>query len=108
MTGRLSRTWRTTIGGFSLTAISHLRMRFQATHRAVVEVREFDADSIIFLARDLPEPDQLVAEIAQPTYPIYMMGKIVIDKTPPGARSRIALNPASMAALLHMWAKLAR
>lgn len=92
-----------------------LRMRFQATHRAIAEGREVDPDSIISLAPNLAELSQLVTELAQPTYSINATGKILIDKTPPGARSPnladavcIALNPASMAAWAEMWAKLAR
>lgn len=66
-----------------------LRMRFEATHRAVngggvdLETR----DSIISIAPDLPELPQLLQELSQPTYSINAAGKFVVDKTPAGFKS---------------------
>ena len=91
-----------------------LRLRFQATHRAVSGQRPFDADSIISIPSDLPELTQLCIELSQPTYSINTAGKILIDKAPDGARSpnladsvMIAYNPASRANWALMWQKLA-
>jgi hypothetical protein len=90
-----------------------LRMRFQATHRAIAENKTVDPDTIISLAPNLPELSELISELAQPTYSIDAAGKILIDKSPPGTKSPnladavcIAFNPASMAARLHIWSKL--
>jgi phage terminase large subunit len=64
-----------------------LRQRFQATHRAVAEGGEFDPDELISIAPDLDELQQLLQELAQPTYSINNAGKIVIDKAPAGFKS---------------------
>ena len=64
-----------------------LRMRFQATHRAVVEGMDVDPDTIISIAPDLPELSLLIMELSQPTYAINQVGKIVVDKAPDGTKS---------------------
>lgn len=64
-----------------------LRTRFQKTHRAVTEQLPFDADEIIALSSSLPELARLTTELSQPTYTINGVGKIIVDKTPEGARS---------------------
>lgn len=64
-----------------------LRMRFQATYRAVVEGMEYDPDEIISIPLDLPERTKLQMELSQPTYSINTAGKIIVDKAPDGARS---------------------
>ena len=64
-----------------------LRLRFQATHRAVTEGKQVDADDIISLDPELEELAQLIQELSQPTYSINNVGKIVIDKAPDGAMS---------------------
>jgi hypothetical protein len=64
-----------------------LRLRFQQTHRAVVEGMTVDPDSIISLDPALPELQQLVAELSQPTYSLNAAGKILVDKVPDGAAS---------------------
>jgi phage terminase large subunit len=90
-----------------------LRMRFQATHRAIAEGRAADPDAIISLAPHLAELAQLLQELSQPTYSINAAGKVVIDKTPPGCRSPnladavcIAFSPATISNRLHVWAVL--
>jgi hypothetical protein len=64
-----------------------LRARFQATHRAVVEGAQFDPDEIISIAPDLPELQQLIQELGQPTFSINGAGKVAIDKAPQGFKS---------------------
>jgi phage terminase large subunit len=74
-----------------------LRLRFQNTFRAVIEKLPYDADSIICIDPQLPELQQLVAELVQPTYSINTVGKIVIDKTPDGAMSPNLFDGVMMA-----------
>jgi len=88
-----------------------LRLRFQATHRAVVDRMPFDADEIISINPGIPELSALTMELSQPTYSINAVGKIVIDKQPPGTRSpnladavMIAFEPSSRC--LETWMKL--
>jgi phage terminase large subunit len=90
-----------------------LRQRFQDTHRAVAEGKPVDPDAIISVAPWLPELSDLCNELAQPTYSIKGARKILIDKSPDGARSPnladavcIAFSPGSHAAWAHMWSKL--
>jgi hypothetical protein len=64
-----------------------LRLRFQATYRAVVEKMPFNPDEIISIDPNLPELTQLVTELSQPTYDINTVGKIVINKMPDGTAS---------------------
>jgi phage terminase large subunit len=89
-----------------------LRMRFEQTHRAVVQKLPVDIDAIISIAPNLEELMQLQVELSQITYSINASGKIVIDKQPPGTLSpnradsvNIAFSPQSRA--LEVWAKLA-
>lgn len=70
----------------------HLRMRFQATHRVIEELKSktdvaFDADELISIDADLPELRKLVQELSQPTYSINGAGKVLIDKAPDGSPS---------------------
>lgn len=66
-----------------------LRLKFQATHRAVTEGGNFDPDDLISLSSDMPEKHlrALQNELSQPTYSTNAAGKIVIDKMPDGAKS---------------------
>ena len=91
-----------------------LRLRFQATHRAVAGQRPFDPDSIISISSELPELTQLCMELSQPTYSINTVGKLLIDKKPDGACSpnladavMITYNPTSRANWELMWQRLA-
>lgn len=88
-----------------------LRLRFQATYRAIVEKMPFDPDDLISIDPKLPDLLSLTMELSQPTYSINAVGKILIDKAPDGMRSpnladavMIAYQPASR--VLEMWAKL--
>lgn len=88
-----------------------LRLRFQATYRAIVEHLPYDVDDLISIAPQLPELLALTMELSQPTYSINTVGKIVIDKAPDGMRSpnladavMICYQPASR--MLELWAKL--
>ncbi|NII73250.1 hypothetical protein FHW84_001819 [Dyella sp. SG562] len=89
-----------------------LRLRFQATYRAVVEGMPFNEDDLISISSGLPHREALVAELSQPTYTINGVGKVIVDKAPEGAKSpnladsvMIAYQPGAHA--LSIWAKLA-
>lgn len=71
-----------------------LRLRFQRTFRAVAMVaagedwREaYDPDDLISLNPAMPELHKVVNELSQPTYTQSTTGKMMVDKTPEGARS---------------------
>lgn len=67
-----------------------LRLRFQATYRAVVEGMPFDPADIISIDKSAIDPGdfaKLCQELSQPTYDTNTIGKIVIDKAPEGTRS---------------------
>jgi len=66
-----------------------LRMRFEKTHRAVVDGAVFDPDELISISEQIPPHvrTKLVAELSQPTYDINTAGQMIIDKTPDGTRS---------------------
>ena len=64
-----------------------LRKRFQLTYRAVVEKMPYEPDDLISISSALPESRQLIAELSQPTFSQNNTGKILVDKTPDGARS---------------------
>jgi phage terminase large subunit len=79
-----------------------LRMKFQATYRAVVMgERPFDPEALISLPADLPELNELLVELSQPLFKLNQTGKVVIDKKA-GGRSpdradalMIAFQPAT-------------
>lgn len=82
----------------------HLRILFQMTHRWVVNGIPCDPDSIISIDPNLPELLPLTMELSQPTYTQNTVGKVLVNKTPPGMRSpnladavNIAFNPANIA-----------
>ncbi len=88
-----------------------LRMRFQATYRAVVEGMDFDPDEIISISPTLNELSLLTMELSQPTYTINAVGKVVIDKAPDGTKSpnladsvMICYQPAARS--IDIWEKL--
>jgi len=64
-----------------------LRLRFLATYRAVVKGMPYDPDSIISLSSNIPKLQAAVMELSQPTYSINGAGKVLINKTPDGAKS---------------------
>jgi hypothetical protein len=82
--GRLNRDFFANLKAQSWWA---LRLRFQVTHRAVVEKLPFDPDSIISINPALEELNNLVSELSQPTYSLNAAGKILVDKAPDGAPS---------------------
>lgn len=89
-----------------------LRIRFQKTYRAVVEGLAFDKDEIISLSSTMNDLPKLIVELAQPTYKVSAVGKILIDKAPDGTRSpnladaaMICFQPAGSVA--DTWARLA-
>ena len=90
-----------------------LRLRFQATYRAVVSKLPYVADDLISIDQNIPELVALMMELCQPTYSINSVGKILVDKQPDGMRSpnladavMICFQPASRT--LETWAKLGR
>jgi phage terminase large subunit len=83
--GRLNRDYFANLKAQSWWA---LRLRFQATYRAVAEGMPFhDPDAIISLSSELPELTALVTELSQPTYSLNATGKVLVDKVPDGAMS---------------------
>ena len=88
-----------------------LRLRFQATYRAVVEKLPYRADDLISIDPQLEELLPLTMELSQPTYSINTVGKILVDKAPDGTRSpnladavMIAYQPSGR--WLDVWLKL--
>jgi phage terminase large subunit len=91
-----------------------LRMRFQATYRAVVQGMPHRPDELISIDPALKDLTALCMELSQPTFSVNGVGKLVIDKQPDGARSPnladavcIAYNPGSQSQSLRVWLKLA-
>ena len=89
----------------------HLRLKFQATHRAIAEGQPYIADELVSISPDLAELPQLIVELSQPTFTLNSSGKLLIDKTPEGSRSpnladavMIAFNPSRRT--LEIWRKL--
>lgn len=66
-----------------------LRLRAQATHRAVTLGQPYDPADIISISADIPPPtlNKLTGELSQVTYEINNTGHIVIVKAPDGTRS---------------------
>ncbi|MDE2403062.1 MAG: TerL protein [Burkholderiales bacterium] len=89
-----------------------LRLRFEATHRAVSTGGPFEPDELIFIDPKLKDLGKLIPELSQPTYSISQTGKIVIDKAPDGMRSpnyadalMICFQPAGRT--IDIWSRLA-
>ena len=89
-----------------------LRLRFQATYRAVIEGLPYKADELICIDPALAELTALTMELSQATYSINTVGKILVDKMPDGMRSpnladavMIAYQPGTRS--LDLWLKLA-
>jgi phage terminase large subunit len=88
-----------------------LRLRFQATHRAVIDKLAYNPDDLICIDPALPELGALIVELSQPTYDTNTAGKKLVEKTPEGAKSpnladavMICFQPAHRA--LDIWKKL--
>ena len=64
-----------------------LRLRFQATYRAVEEKQPYNPDDIISIPSTLPELMPLRMELSQPSFSLSTSGKVVVNKTPDGAKS---------------------
>ena len=64
-----------------------LRRRFQLTYRAVVEKLPFTKDDLISISSSLPNLSSVIAELSQPTYSQNGVGKLLVDKSPDGAKS---------------------
>lgn len=91
----------------------HLRLLFQNTYRAIENQLPIeDPDKLISIDPNLPELQQLMMELSQPTYSLNSVGKVLVDKSPAGLRSpnladavMICFNPANIS--MEMWMKLA-
>jgi phage terminase large subunit len=88
-----------------------LRLRFEATYKAVVDKLPYNPDDLISIDSELPELGSLLMQLSQPTYELNNVGKVVIDKNPEGTSSpdladavMICYQPGSRA--LEIWAKL--
>lgn len=64
-----------------------LRRRFWKTYNWIENRIPCDPDEIISIAGDCVNREKLIAELSQPTYTANGAGKIVVDKTPEGAKS---------------------
>lgn len=65
------------------------RVRFQRTFRAVEagSLGGYKVDDLICLNGSMPDIGKVTMELSQPTYTISTAGKVVVDKTPEGAKS---------------------
>ncbi len=64
-----------------------LRRRFRNTYRLVKEGKPSSHDEIICIPSTLPYLTKLVQELSQPTYSQDALGKMLINKAPPGSKS---------------------
>lgn len=88
-----------------------LRLRFEATYKAVVDKLPYNPDDLISIDPQLPELNMLILQLAQPTYALNNVGKVVINKLAEGTNSpdladavMICFQPGSRA--LEVWSKL--
>jgi hypothetical protein len=88
-----------------------LRLRFEATYKAVVDKLSYNPDDLISIDPNLSELSMLLMQLSQPTYALNNVGKVVIDKNPEGTTSpdladavMICFQPGSRA--LEIWSKL--
>jgi hypothetical protein len=88
-----------------------LRLRFEATYKAVVDKLPYNPDDLISIDPELPELSNLLMQLSQPTYELNNVGKVVIDKNPEGTTSpdladavMICFQPGSRA--MEIWHKL--
>ena len=65
----------------------HIREMFKETHEAVTLGRTFTTDNIISISSKCSNINRLAAELSQPTYKKTNKGKLLINKTPDGAKS---------------------
>lgn len=64
-----------------------LRDRFKATHEAVTEGKPYQIDDLIVIRSGIKLLANLISQLSQPTYSRSKRGKIIIDKSPDGAKS---------------------
>lgn len=74
----------------------HLRLRFQNTHRWIVDGVRCHIDDIISIPSVLPNCLKLMSELSQPTYGQSKAGKLLIEKAPEGAKSPNLYDAVSM------------
>lgn len=74
-----------------------LRIRFQNTHRWVVDGKPCNPDDIISLSSGMKELVKLTTELSQPTYSKNTIGKILVDKAPTGTKSPNLADSVMMA-----------
>jgi hypothetical protein len=68
----------------------NLRKRFYYTHRVITNresFKEIDENQLVSISSKIKELSSLTIELVQPTLGFSEVGKMVIDKTPEGARS---------------------
>jgi phage terminase large subunit len=82
--GRLNRDFFANCKAQSYWA---LRARFEATYQWIVNGIACDPDTIISIDPALPELTSLVMELAQPTYTLNNVGKVLVNKAPLGSKS---------------------
>lgn len=85
-------------GNRKAQAYWELRNRFEKTWRAVTKGHQYPVDEMISIASTLPLRAKLTTELSQPVIKQTMSGKIIIDKTPEGARSPNLSDGCMMAA----------
>jgi phage terminase large subunit len=64
-----------------------LRKRFERTHRAITEGVKYKPEDLISLSSELPLLRKIEKELLQPTSSLTSNMRLVVDKTPEGARS---------------------
>ena len=82
---------------FKAQSWMYLRRRIERTHLAVTQGLKIDPDEIISIDPNLPELDELFAELTQIRYSRNGAGKIVIEKTPDGFTSPDRADAVCMA-----------
>lgn len=74
-----------------------LRNRFEKVWRAVTKGHKYPIDEMVSISSGLKLRAKLVSELSQPQIKQSQTGKIIIDKTPDGARSPNLADGAMMA-----------
>lgn len=64
-----------------------LRQRFQKTFRAVTERHPINPEDLISISSECKNLSRLLVELSQPTYKFNTNGKMLVEKTPKGAKS---------------------
>lgn len=89
-----------------------MRKRFEATYQAT-QGHPYVADDLISISSECTEITQLILELSQPTYHLNNAGRIIVDKTPDGARGpnlddSVMMCFSLVTRKIEMWHKLAQ